>query len=206
MMPSWTVHPRVLPKHLHHVICRDGIIGAGGKSPVGLVDQPDRPKALVHENISSVGRKAPNLWQLSASSKGGNWRHSPQHAQRFARQQLGPNVTRLDVHAPRLAHIRQPGQFVIVRLGDHSERIPLTIACDADSSPLIIEAVGKVGTHLRPATISQCRRPAGHPAIIPSGRPPGSASHWVIFVALQGWVILKVKLRRLGDVVVLHRR
>ena len=50
----------------------------------------------------------------------------------LARQTLSPNVTRLDVHAPRIASIRQPGQFVIVHLAEGSERIPLTIA---DSQP-----------------------------------------------------------------------
>ncbi len=45
-----------------------------------------------------------------------------------ATEQLSPNVTRLVVEAPRIAEIRQPGQFVIVRLGPGAERIPLTIA------------------------------------------------------------------------------
>ena len=51
----------------------------------------------------------------------------------LARRQLSPNVTRLDVLAPRIAQIRQPGQFVIVRLQENAERIPLTIA-DADAN------------------------------------------------------------------------
>jgi ferredoxin--NADP+ reductase len=63
-----------------------------------------------------------------------------------ARRQLSPNVTRLDVLAPRIAEVRQPGQFVIVHLGPGAERIPLTIA-DADSGAgsiaLVIQAVGK---------------------------------------------------------------
>jgi ferredoxin/flavodoxin---NADP+ reductase len=62
------------------------------------------------------------------------------------KQQLSPNVTRLVVRAPRIAEIRRPGQFVIVRLGEGAERIPLTIA-DADpvagTISLIIQAVGK---------------------------------------------------------------
>ena len=45
---------------------------------------------------------------------------------------LSPNVTRFTVSAPRIAEIRRPGQFVIVRLGPDAERIPLTIA-NADS-------------------------------------------------------------------------
>ena len=63
-----------------------------------------------------------------------------------ARAQLSPNVTRLVVEAPRLAEIRQPGQFVIVRLGPGAERIPLTIA-DADPAAgtisLVIQSIGK---------------------------------------------------------------
>ena len=47
---------------------------------------------------------------------------------------LSPNVTRLDVEAPRIAAIRKAGQFVIVRKGEGSERIPLTIA---DANPAI---------------------------------------------------------------------
>ena len=63
-----------------------------------------------------------------------------------AKTQLSPNVTRLDVQAPRIAEIRRAGQFVIVRRGEGAERIPLTIA---DSDPvagtitLVIQAVGK---------------------------------------------------------------
>ncbi len=60
--------------------------------------------------------------------------------------QLSPNVTRLVVEAPRIAQIRRPGQFVIVRGDEGAERIPLTIA-DADpvagTITLIIQAIGK---------------------------------------------------------------
>lgn len=62
------------------------------------------------------------------------------------KQQLSANVYRLDIFAPRVAEIRQPGQFVIVRKGPLSERIPLTIA-DGDKAngtiALVIQAVGK---------------------------------------------------------------
>src|SRR5579871_3623780 len=63
-----------------------------------------------------------------------------------AKRPLSPNVTRLDVLAPRIAQIRRPGQFVIVHRGPGAERIPLTIA-DADPAggtiALVIQAVGK---------------------------------------------------------------
>ena len=54
-------------------------------------------------------------------------------------------VVRLVVEAPEVARSRKPGHFVIVRCGEHGERIPLTIA-DADEKSgtitLVIQAVG----------------------------------------------------------------
>ena len=40
---------------------------------------------------------------------------------------LTPNITLMEVMAPRLALSAQPGQFLIVRVGESGERIPLTI-------------------------------------------------------------------------------
>jgi len=63
-----------------------------------------------------------------------------------AKDQLSPNVTRLVVSAPRIAAIRRPGQFVMVRLGPGAERIPLTIAdadAEAGSISLVVQSVGK---------------------------------------------------------------
>jgi ferredoxin/flavodoxin---NADP+ reductase len=62
------------------------------------------------------------------------------------KQTLGPNVTRYEIKAPRIAKARQCGQFVIVRACEHSERIPLTIAdvnTSADTITLIVQTVGK---------------------------------------------------------------
>jgi ferredoxin--NADP+ reductase len=97
----------------------------------------------------------------------------------LARRQLSQNVTRLDVYARRIAEIRQPGQFVIVRLAENSERIPLTIA-DADSDPragsitLVIQSVGKSTNELVALQPGQAIRdiagPLGHPTeLISSG-------------------------------------
>ncbi|HEY3450279.1 MAG TPA: sulfide/dihydroorotate dehydrogenase-like FAD/NAD-binding protein [Myxococcales bacterium] len=59
---------------------------------------------------------------------------------------LGPKVARYVVAAPAIARRRRPGQFVIVRLREGGERIPLTIA-DADPEKgtitLIVQEVGK---------------------------------------------------------------
>jgi ferredoxin--NADP+ reductase len=64
---------------------------------------------------------------------------------------LSPNVTRLVVEAARIAKVRQPGQFVIVRRGEGAERIPLTIAdanAEAGTITLVIQAVGKTTADL----------------------------------------------------------
>jgi ferredoxin--NADP+ reductase len=59
---------------------------------------------------------------------------------------LAPDVKRFRVEAPRVARRRRAGQFVIIRLHEHGERIPLTIA-DADpvsgTVTLIVQGIGK---------------------------------------------------------------
>lgn len=148
-----------------------------------------------------------------------------------ASQPISPNVTRLEVHAPRIAAIRKPGQFVIVLLGDHSERIPLTIA-DADAQAgtisLVIQAVGKSTKELaalRPGDqIRNIVGPLGHPTeMISAGHAlciGGGVGTAVVHPIAQGlhaagvrvtsiiggrakeWVIFENELRRLGEVVV----
>ncbi len=48
-----------------------------------------------------------------------------------SKRDLSPNITEMKVKAPRVARSAKPGQFVIVRVDEHGERIPLTI-CDYD--------------------------------------------------------------------------
>jgi ferredoxin--NADP+ reductase len=59
---------------------------------------------------------------------------------------LASRITEFVVEAPLVARKRKPGNFVIVRVNDHGERIPLTI-CDANPEngtiTLIVQAVGK---------------------------------------------------------------
>jgi len=89
-----------------------------------------------------------------------------------ATQILGPNVTQLEIEAPRIARKQQAGQFVIVRLDDHGERIPLTIKGSDPSRgtiTLVVQAVGKTT-----AQMSELR--AGN-AILDVVGPLGKASH-----------------------------
>ena len=46
-------------------------------------------------------------------------------------EKLAANIYLMDVKAPRVAEYCQPGQFVIVKMDEKGERIPLTI-CDYD--------------------------------------------------------------------------
>jgi len=44
------------------------------------------------------------------------------------RRELNPTVTWLEIEAPLIAAKAQPGQFIILRVNDDGERIPLTVA------------------------------------------------------------------------------
>jgi homotetrameric NADPH-dependent glutamate synthase len=57
-----------------------------------------------------------------------------------------------DVHAPDVARAAEPGHFVMLRLHEGSERIPLTVADydpDAGSVTLVIQALGKTTLDMR---------------------------------------------------------
>jgi ferredoxin--NADP+ reductase len=145
--------------------------------------------------------------------------------------QLSPNVTRLVVEAPRIAEIRKPGQFVIVRRGPGAERIPLTIA-DVDRAAgtisLVIQAVGKSTNELTELQIGDAITDIagplgnatellekGHAVCVGGG--VGTAVVYPIAQALAAngvkvtsviggrskeWVIYEDELRAAGDVVV----
>jgi ferredoxin--NADP+ reductase len=88
----------------------------------------------------------------------------------IANTRLSPNVNRLELEAPLVAKARQPGQFVIVRLGQGHERIPLTIAGvdrAKGSISLVIQAVGYSTKALVALTegdaIQDVAGPLGHP-------------------------------------------
>jgi ferredoxin/flavodoxin---NADP+ reductase len=63
---------------------------------------------------------------------------------------LAPGIKRFVIHAPRIARKQKPGQFVILRIYDQGERIPVTIE---SSDPqrgtinIVVQSIGKT-THL----------------------------------------------------------
>jgi ferredoxin--NADP+ reductase len=65
--------------------------------------------------------------------------------------EVGPDIARIVVDAPRVARHARAGQFVIVRPSADSERIPLTI-CDVDPDAatitLVVQAIGGTTTEI----------------------------------------------------------
>ena len=64
---------------------------------------------------------------------------------------IAPNVKSFIIEAPHIAKKRKAGQFIILRVHDKGERIPITIA---DSSPeegwinIIVQGLGKTSVHM----------------------------------------------------------
>ncbi len=63
----------------------------------------------------------------------------------ISKRELNPTVTMMDVEAPLVARKAQPGQFIILRVDEDGERIPLTVAgCDKEKGTvkIIFQIVG----------------------------------------------------------------
>jgi len=62
------------------------------------------------------------------------------------RKRLVPGIVSITLRAPDIAHAHQPGQFVMLRIDEFGERIPLTVAdknLEAGTITLIFQEVGK---------------------------------------------------------------
>ena len=63
-----------------------------------------------------------------------------------SKEHFSPHVVKLEVEAPLIARSRKAGHFVIVRVGEQGERIPLTIAASDTTRgtiTLVVQAVGR---------------------------------------------------------------
>ena len=63
----------------------------------------------------------------------------------IAKEFLSPNVAQIEILAPLIARKRKAGHFVIIRIGEKGERIPLTIAKADTEKGTITIVVQKVG-------------------------------------------------------------
>ncbi len=87
------------------------------------------------------------------------------------RRELAGNIVLTDVLAPRIARSAQPGQFVIVRVGENGERIPLTISDydrEAGWITLVTQVVGdssrKIFELPEGGAFTDVVGPLGHPS------------------------------------------
>ena len=103
---------------------------------------------------------------------------------------LAENIFLMDVEAPRVARHCEPGQFVIVKMDEKGERIPLTI-CDYDREKgtitIVVQVVGastkkmaeyKEGEYFRDFT-----GPLGRPSEFISEDPETLKNKKILFVA-----------------------
>ena len=141
---------------------------------------------------------------------------------------LAPDVKLLRIDAPRIARKRRAGQFVIVRVHDHGERIPLTIAdsnTGDDTITLIVQGVGKtsklINTLEAGDALLDVVGPLGKPSeverfgtVVIIGGGVGTAIAWPTAVAMKqagnslisivgarskAWVILEDEMRATSD-------
>ena len=87
---------------------------------------------------------------------------------------LNPTVTKLSIEAPLIARKAQPGQFIIVRPLEDSERIPLTIAGydrQAGTVDIIFQIVGDTTIELNSLNVGD----EVHDFVGPLGRPTETA-------------------------------
>lgn len=93
---------------------------------------------------------------------------------KILRKELLSDVVKLyEIEAPRIAKKAQPGQFVIIRINETGERIPLTIADfsrETGSITLIVQEVGKSTMEMGQLEVGEAIEnvvgPMGHPTEI----------------------------------------
>ncbi|MFI3294709.1 MAG: sulfide/dihydroorotate dehydrogenase-like FAD/NAD-binding protein [Rikenellaceae bacterium] len=89
----------------------------------------------------------------------------------LGKRELAPQIILMEVYAPRVAQSAQAGQFLIVVVDDHAERIPLTV-CDFDRQrgtvTIVTQAIGASTMRIVALEVGDCFRdfvgPLGHPS------------------------------------------
>ena len=86
-----------------------------------------------------------------------------------SKQQFSEKVFKLEITAPLIARSRKAGHFVIVRLGEKGERVPLTIAgadTDKGTITLVIQKVGHASSQICDTTPSAAARTGASSAVV----------------------------------------
>ncbi|MDR0617708.1 MAG: sulfide/dihydroorotate dehydrogenase-like FAD/NAD-binding protein [Endomicrobium sp.] len=122
------------------------------------------------------------------------------------KEEIGNNVYSMEIYAPEIAKNAKAGQFIIFRIEDKGERVPLTVAgidVDKGSVRIIFQVVGKSTLQLsllaQGDVIKDFVGPLGHPTEI---------KKYGVFVAVAGGVgaaeVLPVvkELKKVGNKIV----
>lgn len=99
---------------------------------------------------------------------------------------IGTEVYRMVVEAPLISKKRKAGQFIILRIDEHGERIPLTIADaqpDAGTITLIYQIAGKTTAQLATMEVGE----ELHDVVGPLGRPT-EIKHYGTCVCVGGGI------------------
>lgn len=108
----------------------------------------------------------------------------------ISKRVLSPAITEMKVLAPRVASSALPGQFVIVRVDEEGERIPLTI-CDYDAEAgtvtIVTQSVGyssgKINALEEGDSFADFAGPLGRPSDLVEMPAEELAKKRVLFVA-----------------------
>jgi len=134
---------------------------------------------------------------------------------------LAPGIKRFEIEAPRIAHKYKPGQFIILRLYEQGERIPLTIEqADPEKGTirLVVQSIGKTTNLLNSLnagdTILNVVGPLGKPSeienfgnVVIMGGGVGTAMAYPTAVALKraGNRVISIVGARNKELVILER-
>ncbi|WP_321285391.1 sulfide/dihydroorotate dehydrogenase-like FAD/NAD-binding protein [uncultured Sunxiuqinia sp.] len=148
------------------------------------------------------------------------------------KEQFSEKVVKLVVYAPRIARSRKPGHFIILRIDEHGERIPLTIAeadtlagtitlvvqkvgvsstrlCNMSPGDTILDLVGPLGkaTHIdKVGTVLACGGGVGIAPLLPIVEGFKKAGNRVITVLAarnKDLIILEEEIRQWSDEVII---
>jgi ferredoxin--NADP+ reductase len=133
---------------------------------------------------------------------------------------LAENIKKIEIEAPRIAKKRKAGQFVMIRVGETGERVPLTIAgsdTEKGTITLIVQGMGKSTKELNSKeagdTIHDIVGPLGTPSHIENfgiavsiGGGLGAAIAYPTAVALKeaGNYVITINGARSKELVILE--
>ncbi len=106
------------------------------------------------------------------------------------KKMLTPTIFEMEIEAPRVAKSALPGQFIILRIDEKGERIPLTISdynAEKGTVSIVTQAIGKstmeLMTYEEGDSIADFVGPLGCPSDLCSETPEELSKKNIIFVA-----------------------